>query len=324
MSKMRVPVTPENYHVWFEHVSSVNPELSAVIEDRIRNGQPFTDEVNSSLFLEFIGFSRGDLLAKHAREQSRALLRMVFEEILTAGTLATEYGDNLTRYAEALGETSDLGDIQGIVRGLIQDTRHMGESSRKMKDRLDEAKAEAEELKQQLQVAERDANTDALTGLYNRKAIDKRLEELLAAFRENREAFSVIMSDVDHFKKFNDTHGHNVGDHVLKLMGETLTECIKGVDFAARYGGEEFMVILPTTDRAGATAVAEQIRSRTQRKKLRVRDTGEMIGQITMSLGVSQVNAQDTPESLVKRADRALYLAKDSGRNNVKTELDLS
>lgn len=324
MSQMRVPVTPENYHVWFEHISGANPELSSVIDERIRNGQPFSEDVSSRLYEQFIGLNRENLLEKHAREQARALLRMVFEEILTAGTLATEYGDNLTRYAEALGETSELGDIKDIVRGLIQDTAQMAESSRRMRERLDEAKAEAEELKEQLQAAEREAYTDALTALHNRKAIDKRLDELHTAFCEHRESFSVIMADIDRFKALNDAYGHNVGDYVLKMTGETLIECVKGVDFPARYGGEEFIVALPSTGIAGAAAVAEHIRARMERKKLRVRDTGEMVGRITMSLGVSEVNSQDSVESLVKRADRALYLAKNSGRNNVKTERELT
>ena len=163
-----------------------------------------------------------------------------------------------------------------------------------------------------------------LPALHNRKALDKKLRELYDEFREKGTIFSAMMVDIDFFKKFNDTYGHKIGDEVLHIVGSTLKESVKGKDFAARYGGEEFIVLLPDTILSNASIVGEQIREALSGKSLKLKKTGQKIENITASFGVSQIHPNDTIDAVIERADKALYHAKDSGRNTVKTEKDLS
>jgi diguanylate cyclase len=130
------------------------------------------------------------------------------------------------------------------------------------------------------------------------------------------------MLDIDYFKKFNDQYGHQVGDEVLRIVGAHLKKNLKGKDFPARYGGEEFIVLLPDTKLDKAYIVSEQIRDNISKKRLKIKKTGQVLGNITASLGVSEIREEDTAISVVERADSALYLAKNSGRNNVKSEKD--
>jgi len=125
------------------------------------------------------------------------------------------------------------------------------------------------------------------------------------------------MIDIDHFKRFNDIYGHQVGDEVLRAMGQTLKDVVKGQEMAARYGGEEFAVLLPEADLEQAKRVGENIRALIARKVVRRRSSGDLLGRITVSVGVAQFGHGDCAESLVERADRSLYVAKRQGRNIV-------
>ena len=131
------------------------------------------------------------------------------------------------------------------------------------------------------------------------------------------------MIDIDYFKRFNDQHGHLLGDQVLKFMGSLFSKELKGRDFVARYGGEEFVILLGTTSLENAFIVADKIRKSLDGIKLKYVKTGQVLGKVSISAGVAAIREDDTAESLLKRADDALYLAKQAGRNNVKSESDL-
>jgi diguanylate cyclase len=130
------------------------------------------------------------------------------------------------------------------------------------------------------------------------------------------------MCDIDHFKQFNDTHGHQTGDQVLRLVGAAIKGSVKGRDVAARYGGEEFSIILPATTIDSAVLVADQIRQAIMAKELIKRSTGESLGRITMSFGVAAHREGERPENLIERADACLYASKRNGRNRVTDEND--
>jgi diguanylate cyclase len=132
-----------------------------------------------------------------------------------------------------------------------------------------------------------------------------------------------LIFDLDNFKRVNDRFGHNIGDQVIKLMAVILKETLKGQDTAARYGGEEFAVILPKTSLANAVKLAERIRQSLAKKEMVNRKTGENLGSITVSVGVAAFDRREQPVDLVERADRALYAAKNSGRNKVVSEPEL-
>ena len=155
---------------------------------------------------------------------------------------------------------------------------------------------------------------DPLTGLGNRAALDAALERELAAANRHAQPLSLIILDVDHFKRINDRHGHLVGDAVLRALASMVSGEIRDSDIALRYGGEEFVVVLARTARNGAELLAERIRKRVAREAIDV--GGRSLG-ITVSLGTSTLEAGDDTESLLARADAALYVSKQCGRNRV-------
>ncbi len=165
------------------------------------------------------------------------------------------------------------------------------------------------------------AVTDGLTGLNNRRYLDSHLPELFAKAKSTQKALSLVICDIDHFKAVNDTHGHDVGDQVIREFARRIRKNIRNIDLACRFGGEEFVIAMPGTDMALARVVAERIRNEVAIHPFIV-DEGAGQLPITVSLGVSCMEGEDdTPEKLLKRADVALYQAKRSGRNKVMFEL---
>nr|NJM02679.1 GGDEF domain-containing protein [Desulfobacula sp.] len=136
----------------------------------------------------------------------------------------------------------------------------------------------------------------------------------------NETPFSIIMVDIDHFKKVNDTYGHLVGDSLLKSIANLLKSHLRKNDIASRYGGEEFLILLPETGIDGATAAAEKIRETLSTKEWKLKETGESMGKITVSMGIGLYKLNEPEEALIKRADDALYLAKSKGRNRIMTQ----
>ena len=159
--------------------------------------------------------------------------------------------------------------------------------------------------------------TDSLTGLFNRKAFDERLALATADSLEGGGTLCLLLIDIDHFKRFNDTWGHQVGDQVLRLVGECLRMNVKGKDTAARYGGEELAIILPDTAIDDAVTLAEQIRKAIGSMNIVKKKSREAIGPVTVSIGAAQFRHGETPDDFVARADHALYAAKEAGRNRV-------
>jgi diguanylate cyclase len=162
--------------------------------------------------------------------------------------------------------------------------------------------------------------TDALTGIPNRKSFETRLREAARDAMENDEPLCLLIADIDFFKRFNDTYGHQIGDQVLRLVARTLTDSVKGRDTPTRFGGEEFAIVLPQTSLSAARVVAEQIRLGLTRRKLVGRDRRDDYGSVTLSFGAAQFRPGESLATFVDRADAALYRAKREGRNRVATE----
>jgi len=161
------------------------------------------------------------------------------------------------------------------------------------------------------------ATTDSLTGLYNRRQIMARLEEECERIQRGGIGLSCIMLDVDHFKQVNDTHGHQQGDEVLKMIARQARASLRAYDVVGRYGGEEFIVLLPETDLETAQAVAERLRLAIQASAILKTATGQP-QPTTVSLGLTQWRSGDTVDALIHRADEALYRAKANGRNRIE------
>ena len=235
------------------------------------------------------------------------------------GTLGATsiYGDTLDRASRELSLADKAGSIRPTVQALAAATIEMREDGLLLKARLDGAMSEIASLQQGLRVVRMESRTDPLTELANRKHFDETIEEAIRSSGPRGEPLSLLMIDIDHFKSFNDTFGRITGDHVLRLVATSLKQNITGQDLAARYGGEEFAIVLPNTTLKQAIAVADQIRRAVMAKELKKKSTGEIIGRITISVGVASLLHGDTNEKFIERADRCLYSAKRSSRNRV-------
>lgn len=186
-----------------------------------------------------------------------------------------------------------------------------------------ESRHQIVELKESLEAIRFESLTDELTTLANRKHFDRSIEAAVAQSRESGEPFALLLTDIDNFKRFNDTHGHQTGDQVLRLVAMTVKQNVKAQDIACRYGGEEFAVILPRTSVEYARTVAERVRVAVAAKELVKRSSGQMLGNVTVSVGVAAWRRDDSVASLVERTDAALYAAKQGGRDRVCSETDL-
>jgi len=161
-------------------------------------------------------------------------------------------------------------------------------------------------------VAEKKAITDKLTGLFNRSIIDTLVQVEIERAKRNNKPISILLFDIDHFKKINDTYGHDKGDYTLKTIAEIAKRILRKSDYIIRWGGEEFLVILPETDLDGAIKVAEKIRSNVENYNFKD------IGKVTVSIGVTMLKIGEPLDNAIKRADEALYAAKNKGRNRVE------
>ena len=317
-----IPLTPENYHVWFEYFLGSNQKLNTSIDELIASSNSFSQEINERLYNEYLKGDKTEILQEVHRETHK-IFQNIFQTTLSTSDLTSNYSAKMKEYSIKLDEANDLTQIQNFIVDIIKDTNDMTESSKQLNQQLEEATSRIENLSKKLEETEREVLLDALTGLNNRKAFDRKIKELYEKYEKKEGFFSVIIMDIDFFKKFNDQYGHHIGDEVLAIVGSNLKKNLKGKDFSARYGGEEFVVLLPDTTLADACIVANQIRENISKQKLKIKKTGQIIGNITISMGVSKIRERDTTTSVVKRADAALYLAKNSGRNNVKSEKDL-
>jgi diguanylate cyclase len=322
MSQHNIPITPRNYSVWYDYVSGKSKELREAIDSMIDKAEQFSDEINDMLYQRFCSEVEEGALTE-LRENLRQLLIDIFSEVANLTEQAGEYEDIVSKSVDKLSDDVSIQDIRSVVDEIIVETKKIGRSGKNAQEKLQEATDELETLKQEFEQAKAAALVDFLTGVANRKAFDGAIKGSSEQAASASEPLSLLMIDIDHFKRFNDEYGHIVGDEVLRLVAKKIKENVRGRDFVARYGGEEFAVILPGTQIGGARTVAENIRSSFSEGKLKRVKTSEYLGTITISIGAAQFRPGESLESFVGRSDQALYAAKEAGRNRVATESDL-
>src|SRR5690606_4224198 len=227
------------------------------------------------------------------------------------------YGDQLARFGDALEGHAQVEDLKDLIDQMLSATRRMQQRAEQVEAQLGQSARQIEFLRTDLASAQREANTDSLTGIANRKYWDHELDAAAEEAMATGQPLCLLLSDIDNFKQFNDTFGHQIGDQVLRLVAKVLTRSIKGRDLAARYGGEEFAIILPQTDLDGAYTLAEQIRATVAGNRIRSKPDGADLGRITMSIGCARYIPEEPLTDLSQRADDALYRAKRAGRNRV-------
>ena len=312
--------TPENYELWFAYAAQRNEALTAALDDAVKCGRVCDLNHSRVLHARFFGQGSSETIEEIGNQLTDELQKLT-DSIEESSTHTAAYDKTLTHAGAELEKGTP--DIKSIVQRLSAATRAVQLRNKGLEEQLQNSAKEVDGLRTRMETVRKESLTDALTGLANRRSFDEVAQKGVDdALRENK-PLSLIISDIDHFKKFNDTYGHPIGDQVLRLVAQCLKTNVKGKDLAARFGGEEFVVILPGTSLQNALAVATDIRKSVETKKIVQKSSGKDMGTVTLSLGVAQFVPGEQVADLLNRADACLYAAKRQGRNRVVTEHDL-
>ncbi len=321
MSRQGVPTIPQNYAVWFDYVTSRNEELKREVERRIAEGVEFTPALCRRIYEQYyVDEVRAEV--DGLRESMRDAVEAVLKELGDLGTDINHYSGVLDDCTDRLDGDLDQDDVKRLIVTLARETRRAKDRSSEVESALGGMAEELADLRAQVNRLSRDSRTDALTGIANRRAFDEVMRKMVVDAEEREEHLCLILADIDHFKSFNDTHGHLVGDSVLRNVAQEMEQCVKGRDMVARYGGEEFAVLLPNTRLEGALMLAESIRAIVE---LEAYSDGAASAEhkVKLSLGVAQFRKGESISTFIERADACLYRSKERGRNCVTGERDL-
>ncbi len=312
LSKHGSDFSPESYAVWFCFISGERPKLVQELEPRVAAGDRLSIEQTHALYCRHL---------RDAEAQAMESVQSGFVKLLTQVASSTNEAQAVAMQARASIEALPLPAASPRLdldnRQLAEQTQLMLTSLMRFGKQLDSAQVEINELRDELQNVRNEARTDALTSLRNRRAFDEVLRQHTEAARSGETTLCLIMIDVDHFKRFNDEMGHVMGDKALQTVAKVIQQNVTGADNAARYGGEEFAVLLAGQSLPNAVRIAENLRQAVERVRVRKTSNGEVVRGVTISCGVAEFNPADAPMNLVDRADGALYLAKEAGRNRI-------
>lgn len=316
LAKYKLPADPKNYAITYEYVSGKNQNLVNAIRDLEQKGLAITPEVSDELYRFYLDDKNEPELTE-MRESLRRILSEILGQIVSVNDETKHFRNILNKYSDELVDSATPNAIREIVTAVVHETRSMEESNKHLEEKLESNAKEMERLRQELLKAREEALIDTLTQLSNRKGFSQKFEQYV---KNEKTQLSLLLIDIDNFKSINDTHGHLVGDEILKLVANTMNENVKGQDLVCRFGGDEFSILLPDTPLQGALSVANTLLSSMKDKKLRRKSTGKSIETITLSIGATSYKENESLEDFIKRADDALYFSKQNGRNRATPE----
>jgi len=322
LKSRKCPASPKHYELWFTYVSGLNRPLVKAVNEALKVDGTLSSEAAELIHTEHLSQEHIADEVERVGAQMGGEINQILAMVDTSMGETSEYGSCLADASSSLNDGLTGSSLKKLIQSLVESTGNIERSNRELQKRLQESSQQINELNQNLELVRTESRTDQLTGIANRKHFDEALEEMIRQSGRDGSESCLLLGDIDHFKKFNDTYGHQTGDQVLRLVAHAISSNVKGKDLAARYGGEEFAVLLPATDLGSAVIVANQIRVAVKSKELVKKSTGENLGTITFSIGVSRYRANDSAEQMIQRADTCLYAAKHAGRDQVKCETD--
>lgn len=248
-----------------------------------------------------------------------SLLQGISEVVKSLLGASESYSGSLKRHEEAVSKTATVEGLRDLERAMLQELRAMRASNETYREQLDEAKSKVKNQREELERLQSDVGVDFLTHIPNRRSFQERFEEEVERAKRYGNDLSLLVCDIDHFKRINDEHGHLAGDRILRGVASQLDSQKRSSDFLARYGGEEFVIILPETPVGRAKLVAEEVRRKVGISRFRFEKSSI---RLKISCGVAELKREtEDADAFFKRADEALYRAKDRGRNRVETAL---
>lgn len=324
LNERNVPPTPDNFKLAYAYVEGQNVELRRGFDALMAVGSKFDADTMSAQHQRYFptGADNNETVAEFSAKISTEV-SSVLQLLAKASQDHSDYKETLSSASGEL-ENNRLADggIKSLVNKMIGATRAMEARTQELEGKLQTSSQEIAELRGRLEATQQDTIRDHLTGIPNRRAFDIELTSSIEATRESAEPLSLVMFDVDHFKQFNDTWGHQTGDQVLRLVANCIADNARHSDTTTRFGGEEFAVIMPATALADAVHWANQVCNIVRSKRLVKKSTGGKLGVVTISAGVVKHKPGETEAQVVRRADTCLYAAKHAGRDRVVSETD--
>jgi diguanylate cyclase len=321
LENRRTPATPRNYQLLYGYITGHNRKLVEAVNAALAEGELTEDRARQIHEQHFGDGQHADVMSELSTKLDEEIAQVMSFMGAAAGT-TNAYGESLKAVDGKLSNLSGATELRSIVETLVLASREMEHNTRSLEHKLADSSRQIESLNERLDELRTEVRMDQLTGIANRRMFDEALHRELTAAAETGEELCLCVGDIDHFKRFNDTYGHQTGDQVLRLVAQAMSANVKGRDVVARYGGEEFALILPQTNLRAAVTVANQIREKVKAKELIKRSTGESLGTITISIGVARYRHGEAADELIKRSDACLYAAKRGGRDQVKCEAD--
>lgn len=314
----QTPPVPKTYAVWYSYAAGVPEEVANKINGMIEKsgsiGPYELDQVHQEYLLATEQERKHqDLLSRHLDREMAEIAKLVQGHL----TSSDNYSGSLKDTASSLDDMSSPAQVRAAIQFLLNENAKMRSETVKLNGSLTQTRAQVRKLRASLEKSREKEMRDSMTNLANRRYFEISLAREIAEARANGSSMSLVLIDIDHFKRINDTHGHVVGDDVLRYFAAILMSNAKGRDLAARYGGEEFALILPRTTVEQAHALCSHIMEQLEKSRLVLSEGKAPIGQLTASFGISQFRPDDTPEQLLTRADDKLYEAKNAGRNRI-------
>ena len=312
--------TPENYAVFFafceEHDKALVKEVADALAKHLKEPGKLATAIQV-IYEKYLVAQSAEAIVSNTAILFDAELRQIMGLVQGAQEGADRYGASLDEFGNNLA-TAPIEHIKTMVATMATETKKIAEQNQQLQEQLTISMSQVTDLKQNLDTVKQESLRDPLTGVGNRKAFTTELVRATNETRQQGQTLCIVMVDIDHFKKFNDKYGHLVGDQVLKLVASALKENIKGRDTVARWGGEEFALLLPQTPLDFAVKLADSLRNVMAQKKIIRKPQNEDLGQITLSMGVTEYAYGEDMNDFVDRADQALYRAKQNGRNRVE------
>lgn len=313
--KYNIPAIPTNYALWYTYVSNDSPQLNQDIDENLQKGYPLSVVKTQELYRNYLS-EKQEVDAWQLRQSMEAMLLEVSQSMKDTKSDTTEFKSlmdaNLDNLSKVEKEGLSIIEVMALVRKMVQELQAIRQSTISFSGSLVKAEKEIESLKLKLQESQHEALYDALTGLCNRRYFDSEIESKMGI-----DKLSLMLIDIDHFKVINDSHGHLMGDLVLKAVAKKLQSGCREDAQVFRYGGEEFVILIPGADLQKARHIAEVMRRSIEKLSIKDRRTGVVLDDVTVSIGVAQRSKHEQPNDLMERADKLLYQAKTLGRNRV-------
>ncbi len=312
MTKQKAALHPISYAIWYDYVSGDNAALNSEIDQLIAKYTALDEDSTANVFRKHIAEVDEDT-AKRITSGFQKVMSDISKSASKAGTDAEKFGSALDLWAG--GMSQEERENNSNLNSLFEETRNIKGSIGSLKSQLEESTREIEALKNEIKKAKEEALSDGLTGLINRRGFDIALAACITEIKA--QGPSLLIADIDFFKRINDTYGHLFGDKVIQAVSQILKAHAKDTQTAARYGGEEFVLLLPETSLEEAQRIADKIRVTVEKINIKNSVKNESIGNITISLGVASYTQGESMTEFVARADSALYQSKHAGRNRV-------